>query len=186
MIRALSATLAANRVLFGIGYLIWPDRVGSGWIGRSARRPQTRVLTRALGARDLVLGLGALAALRNGGAAARPWPPATSERSARSSRLSALCDGTLFVRADGAQEIVSFATHREAAHRKWESQSSPVRTRGSVSPRPLPWRRRGSMSVSPGIATRMGLRRPPRRSSRRAGPRALGDLISSSSAMSSR
>ena len=73
MIRALASILALNRVLFGLGYIVAPDRVGGGWIGRQASRPQTKVLTRALGARDLVLGLGALRALRSEDAAVRTW-----------------------------------------------------------------------------------------------------------------
>jgi hypothetical protein len=45
------------------------------WIGgAAARRPETRVFGRALGARDLALGLGALRALREGDDdAARAW-----------------------------------------------------------------------------------------------------------------
>jgi len=73
MIRALASILALNRVLFGLSYIVAPDRVGGGWIGRQASRPQTKVLTRALGARDLVLGLGALRALRSEDAAVRTW-----------------------------------------------------------------------------------------------------------------
>jgi hypothetical protein len=72
MIRVLGGALAANRVLFGIGYLVAPERVGGGWIGRQAKSSQTQVFTRALGARDLVLGLGALDALRSG-RGARSW-----------------------------------------------------------------------------------------------------------------
>ena|SRR5215208_1534434 len=65
--------LAINRVLFGLGYVLAPEQMGGGWIGRQASKPQTRVFTRALGARDLALGLGALMALATGGQAARPW-----------------------------------------------------------------------------------------------------------------
>ena len=72
MIGKLAYALAVNRVLFGIGYIVDPARTGGGWIGRTARKPQTAVFTRALGARDLALGAGALAALA-GHRDARPW-----------------------------------------------------------------------------------------------------------------
>jgi len=73
VIKALAGALALNRVLFGIGYIVAPGRVGGGWIGRQASKPQTQVLTRALGARDLVLGAGALWALRSRNGSARAW-----------------------------------------------------------------------------------------------------------------
>jgi hypothetical protein len=73
-VRALATGLAANRCAFGLGYLLAPRRTGTGWIGPAARRPATTVFTRALGARDLALGLGALGALRAGDdAQARTW-----------------------------------------------------------------------------------------------------------------
>ena len=70
--RKLAGALALNRALFGIAYLVEPKRTGAGWVGRPARKPGATVLTRALGARDLALALGALAALRAGGDA-RGW-----------------------------------------------------------------------------------------------------------------
>ena len=73
-IRTLATGLAANRVVFGIGYVLAPARTGRGWIGRVAGDPATQVFTRALGARDLALGAGALRALAAGDdAAARIW-----------------------------------------------------------------------------------------------------------------
>jgi hypothetical protein len=75
MIRTLATALAINRVAFGANFLGAPARAGRLWIGRSAaRRPESRVFGRALGARDLALGLGALRALQEGDdAAARAW-----------------------------------------------------------------------------------------------------------------
>lgn len=102
MIRALGATLAANRVLFGIGYLIAPERVGGGWIGHQARSPQTQVFARALGARDLVLGLGALGALRSG-AGARSWFAA-----------HAIADGTDLAATIAAREKLPASGYRFA------------------------------------------------------------------------
>lgn len=72
--RVAAFALATNRVLFGVGYLIVPVRAGRGWIGRVARDPATQVFTRAIGARDLALGAGALRALAVGDdSAARTW-----------------------------------------------------------------------------------------------------------------
>lgn len=74
MIRALATALAVNRVAFGVGYLAAPERTGRKWIGRAAANDAAKVFTRALGARDLALGLGALGALARGRAGgARPW-----------------------------------------------------------------------------------------------------------------
>ena len=73
MIAKLAIGLAVIRIFFGLGYLVAPIRVGGGWIGRVARLPQTQVFTRALGARDLVLGAGALTALADERADPRPW-----------------------------------------------------------------------------------------------------------------
>ena len=73
MIRTLATALALNRVAFGVGYLIAPERTGTGWIGGAARDDATKVFTRALGARDLALGLGALRALAGHRPDARLW-----------------------------------------------------------------------------------------------------------------
>jgi hypothetical protein len=74
VIRVAATALAANRVLFGLGYLIAPKRTAAGWIGKTGKRDSSTVLTRALGARDLALGAGALAELTtNDTARARRW-----------------------------------------------------------------------------------------------------------------
>jgi|1186.fasta_scaffold297028_2 hypothetical protein len=74
VVRLLATGLALNRCAFGIGYLVAPAETGRGWIGRVSRHPGTQVFTRALGARDLALGLGALRALWAGGdTEARAW-----------------------------------------------------------------------------------------------------------------
>src|SRR5437764_6065525 len=73
-VRQLATGLALNRCAFGVGYLLAPARTGRGWIGAVAAQPATGVFTRALGARDLALGLGALRALRSGDdGQARAW-----------------------------------------------------------------------------------------------------------------
>lgn len=73
-VRTLALGLAVNRCAFGIGYLAAPASTASRWIGRAARAPGTGVFARALGARDLALGLGALRALmRRDDEQARVW-----------------------------------------------------------------------------------------------------------------
>ncbi len=74
IVRLLVRALALNRVVFGIAYLVAPARTGRGWIGKAAEKEATRVFTRALGARDLALGVGALRALAGDDVAeARAW-----------------------------------------------------------------------------------------------------------------
>jgi hypothetical protein len=69
----LARGLAINRVAFGLGYIAAPEQTGKGWVGKVAKKGGATVLTRALGARDLVLGAGALWAMRSESHAARPW-----------------------------------------------------------------------------------------------------------------
>ncbi len=54
--------MAAGRVLIGATMLAAPDLVAAPWVGHDARTPGARVIVRALGARDAVLGAGTLAA----------------------------------------------------------------------------------------------------------------------------
>lgn len=74
-VRTAATALALNRIAFGVRFVLQPEEAGATWIGRgAARRPGARVFGRALGARDLALGAGALVALRGGdGDAARAW-----------------------------------------------------------------------------------------------------------------
>jgi hypothetical protein len=57
---------AVNRVLFGIALLLAPGRIGRLWVGPLAEDRRAKVLARAVGARDLTLGAGGLAALSEG------------------------------------------------------------------------------------------------------------------------
>lgn len=59
-----AAAVAAGRVAIGLTALAAPSVPARPWVG-GADDPPARVFGRALGARDLVLGAGALAALRN-------------------------------------------------------------------------------------------------------------------------
>ena len=73
-VRVLATGLALNRTLFGATYLFAPEKAGDSWIGRVARRPGTQVMVRSQAARDIALGLGALAALgRRRDREARTW-----------------------------------------------------------------------------------------------------------------
>jgi hypothetical protein len=67
--------LAWGRIGFGAVAVLMPGRAASFWVGGDGRRPSARVLARALGGRDLALGLGTLLAL-NRGAPTRPWAQA--------------------------------------------------------------------------------------------------------------
>ncbi len=64
--RTAAAALAAGRVAIGLGLLVAPATIGRIWIGRDADRRSVQVLVRAFGARDVVLGAGALLAMRHG------------------------------------------------------------------------------------------------------------------------
>jgi hypothetical protein len=65
--RALAYALSLNRVAFGVRFLAQPGAAGPSWVGRrAARRTSTQVFIQGLGARDVGLGAGALAALRGG------------------------------------------------------------------------------------------------------------------------
>ena len=70
--RPLARQHAFGRVLVGAGLALAPRLAGSGWMGRDSRRPATQVAIRALGARDLVIGLGT-AYTAGQGFGARPW-----------------------------------------------------------------------------------------------------------------
>ena len=72
--RLLGGGLAINRAAFGLSYVLRPQSAGPTWLGRAARRPATKVMTRSQGVRDVALGAGALLALGRGDTAdARIW-----------------------------------------------------------------------------------------------------------------
>jgi hypothetical protein len=62
-----------GRVLFGVAFIAEPKLMERAWIGKQARLPGAQLLTRAVGARDLTLGLGGLQALTRDDGSARPW-----------------------------------------------------------------------------------------------------------------
>ncbi len=95
--RTLAYALSASRVVYGVAVLTRPTRNGPSWIGpRAARRPASQVLTRAVGARDLALAGGTVAALRAGrnGEAAR-WMAAHAVADATDLTATAAARGRL-------------------------------------------------------------------------------------------
>jgi hypothetical protein len=77
MPRAIAALIAAGRALLGLALLAAPRRAAQGWLGAEAQRPAVVELLRGIGARDLVLGAGVLATLRDG-ADPVPWMAAAA------------------------------------------------------------------------------------------------------------
>lgn len=63
-LRVPATTLAAGRILFGVGLTVAPGPFAGIWIGDSARDARTQVMCRGLGVRDLALGAGGLLSLR--------------------------------------------------------------------------------------------------------------------------
>jgi len=55
--------LAAGRLALGVAVLLEPEKVTARWLGDHAADPAVRYLVRSLGARDLALGVLALATL---------------------------------------------------------------------------------------------------------------------------
>ena len=73
--------VAAARVVIGLTALAWPSVPARPWVGTAADDLAARVFGRALGARDLALGLGSLTALQPPGAeggSARAWIAASA------------------------------------------------------------------------------------------------------------
>jgi hypothetical protein len=72
--RTLLLGVALGRLAIGVALVVRPDGpMGAGWVGEAeARRPGPALLIRAIGARDVALALGTVAARRTG-ASLRPW-----------------------------------------------------------------------------------------------------------------
>jgi hypothetical protein len=97
--RNLAGLISFGRLLFGIVFIARPEVMERGWIGKQARLPGAQVLARAVGARDLAVGLGGLQAARRGDGSARAWLGA-----------AALCDAIDF----GATWVAGRGIPREA------------------------------------------------------------------------
>jgi hypothetical protein len=70
--RQAAAGVAALRILYGAALAVAPARTTKSWLGADGERPGAQVAIRALGAREIVLHAGALAATLTG-APVRPW-----------------------------------------------------------------------------------------------------------------
>jgi hypothetical protein len=76
LLRHAATAVAAGRIALGVAALIWPSVPARPWVGASADDLGAQVFGRALGARDLALGLGALATARqapSGSRSAGAW-----------------------------------------------------------------------------------------------------------------
>ncbi|MFA9428989.1 hypothetical protein [Egicoccus sp. AB-alg2] len=62
-VRLATRCLAATRIGLGLALFLAPRRVARGWIGDDADRPGAAAAVRGLGARDVALGVGMLAAI---------------------------------------------------------------------------------------------------------------------------
>jgi len=76
LLRRAATAVAVGRVALGATALAWPSVPARPWVGAAADDVAARVFGRALGGRDLALGLGALVALQGPEAqagSARAW-----------------------------------------------------------------------------------------------------------------
>jgi hypothetical protein len=64
LLRRGARAVAAGRVVLGLTALAWPSVTARPWVGATADDLAAQVFGRALGARDIALGLGALTALQ--------------------------------------------------------------------------------------------------------------------------
>jgi hypothetical protein len=71
--RIFAGLISFGRFLFGVAFIAEPKLMERAWIGKQARLPGAQLLARAVGARDLVLGLGGLQAVSRDDGSARPW-----------------------------------------------------------------------------------------------------------------
>src|SRR5918996_4822000 len=83
--RILAGLISLGRFLIGVAFIAEPKLMDRAWIGKQARVPGAQVLARAVGARDLALGLGGLQAVTRNDGSARSWLAA-----------AALCDAVDF------------------------------------------------------------------------------------------
>ncbi len=71
--RILAGLISLGRFIFGVAFIAQPELLDRGWIGKQARMPGAQVLARAVGARDLAVGVGGLQAVGRNDGSARPW-----------------------------------------------------------------------------------------------------------------
>src|ERR671924_567432 len=71
--RILAMLISIGRFLFGVAFIARPTLMDRAWIGKQARVPGAQLLARAVGARDLVLGLAGVQAVTRRDGSARRW-----------------------------------------------------------------------------------------------------------------
>jgi hypothetical protein len=71
--RTLARGLATGRIALGLAMFLAPIQASRQWLGPDAERPGTTIAVRALGARDVVLGVGTLASLRHEDSVPTRW-----------------------------------------------------------------------------------------------------------------
>jgi hypothetical protein len=71
--RSLARLIASGRVTIGAVAVVAPTLMARPWIGDASAGTGARMLARAMGGRDLALGIGALRALGVSDQEARPW-----------------------------------------------------------------------------------------------------------------
>jgi len=64
--RTVGTAVSATRIAFGAGLMLAPPRFVRSWTGPGASRRPARVVGRALGARELAIGIGGVLAARAG------------------------------------------------------------------------------------------------------------------------
>ncbi|MBA3358266.1 MAG: hypothetical protein H0U20_02290 [Thermoleophilaceae bacterium] len=70
--RQIATVHAGGRVVVGVALALAPRVAAAGWIGQDANRAPVTAVTRALGVRDALMGVGVLSTL-NDTEAAKPW-----------------------------------------------------------------------------------------------------------------
>jgi hypothetical protein len=76
--RILALVISFGRFLFGVAFIAKPTLLEGAWIGKQARLPGAQLLGRAVGARDLVLGLGGVQAAARDDGSAPAWMAAAA------------------------------------------------------------------------------------------------------------
>lgn len=72
-LRNVATALALGRVGLGLALIVAPERIGRAWIGPAGTERAVEVVSRAVGIRDVAIGVGGAAALLAGSDSARAW-----------------------------------------------------------------------------------------------------------------
>lgn len=70
--RKAAVVVGALRIAYGVALVVAPGRLTRSWIGSDGARPAAGVMVRAVGAREIFLHIGMIAAASRG-RPARPW-----------------------------------------------------------------------------------------------------------------